>query len=78
MAAHARLTIDMSPEEHKYLKMMSNLLGVSMREFVLNAVSKRIEELEDEKLAEKAYKTLRRIKTGETKTIPWKKRGKST
>ncbi|MEI6531484.1 MAG: DUF6290 family protein [Chlamydiota bacterium] len=72
MAAHARLTIDMSPEEHKYLKMMSNLLGVSMREFVLNAVSKRIEELEDEKLAEKAYETLRRIEAGEEKTIPWK------
>lgn len=72
MATHARLTIDMSPEEHKYLKMMSNLLGISMREFVLNAVSKRIEELEDEKLAEKALETLRRIETGEEKTIPWK------
>ena len=77
MATHARLTIDMSLQEHKYLKMMSNLLGVSMREFVLNAVSKRIEELEDERLAEKALETLRRIETGETKTIPWKKRGKS-
>ncbi len=72
MATHARLTIDMSLQEHKYLKMMSNLLGVSMREFVLNAVSKRIGELEDERLAEKALETLRRIEAGEAKTIPWK------
>ena len=42
MATHARLTIDMSPDEHKYLKMMSTLLAISMREFVLNAVSRRI------------------------------------
>jgi predicted DNA-binding protein len=61
MATHARLTVDMTTDEHKYLKMMSNLLGISMRESVLEAISKRIEELEDEKLAEKAYATLKRI-----------------
>ncbi|MCX6994672.1 MAG: hypothetical protein NTY13_02405 [Chlamydiae bacterium] len=34
--------------------------------------------MEDEKLAEKAYETLKRIQAGKTKTFPWKKRKKST
>ncbi len=76
MATHARLTVDMSPEEHMYLKMISAKLGCSMRQFVLEAAFARMEELEDEWLAEKAHATLKRIESGEEKTIPWKKHKK--
>lgn len=76
MSAHARLTVDMSPEEHMYLKMASAKLGVSMRQFMLEAAFARIEELEDAWLAEKAHAVLKRLASGEEKTIPWKKRKK--
>lgn len=71
MKDKARLTLDMSPEEHMYLKMASAKLGMSMREFLLLAAFERMEEIEDEWLAEKARETLENIQEGKEKTIPW-------
>ncbi len=34
-----RLSLDLSPEEHLYLKMSAAKRGVSMREYILEAVS---------------------------------------
>lgn len=71
MRDKARLTLDMSPEEHMYLKMASAKLGMSMREFLLLAAFERMEDIEDEWLAEKARETLENIQAGKEKTIPW-------
>jgi len=65
----ARLTIDMTQQDHGCLKMACAKLGVSMREFVLQSAFEKIEELEDEKLAERAHKVLKEIKAGKRKTI---------
>lgn len=65
----ARLTVDMSEEEHTFLKMASAKLGVSMREFVLCAAFEKMEEIEDEWLSRKAHETLKRIEAGEEKVI---------
>jgi len=73
MKESARLTVDMTPEEHMYLKLASAKVGISMRELVLSATFKMLEELEDEWLAEKAKETLHRIESGKEKTLPWKK-----
>lgn len=73
MKDQARLTIDMSPEEHMYLKLASAKIGISMRELVLSATFKALLDLEDPWLAEQASKTLERIEAGKEKTIPWKK-----
>ena len=77
MGTHARITVDMSPEEHMYLKMASAKLGVSMRQFVLEAAFAKMETLEDAWLAKKAHAVLKRLESGEEKTIPWKKFKKS-
>lgn len=66
----ARLTVDMTAEEHMFLKMASAKLGVSMREFMLSAAFEKMEEIEDAWLAKKAQETLKRIEAGEEKTIP--------
>lgn len=73
MASKARLTLDMDSDEHTYLKMACAKLGVTMREFMLVATFEKIETIEDDWLAEKAYQTLKRIESGEEKTSSWKK-----
>ena len=63
---YARLTIDMTPEEHTYLKMASAQLGISMRELVLLATFKRmedLEDLEDQWLSERAKEALKQLET---------------
>ena len=63
---YARLTIDMTPEEHTYLKMASAQLGISMREFVLLATFKRmedLEDLEDQWLSERAKEAIKQLET---------------
>lgn len=72
MTSHARLTVDMSPEEHMYLKMTSVSLGISMRQFMIMAAFEKMENIEDEWLSKKAKETLKRIELGKEKTIPWK------
>ena len=42
-----------------------------MREFFLYSAFEKMEEIEDEWLAEKARKTLEMINTGKMKTISW-------
>lgn len=69
----ARLTLDMNFEEHAYLKMACAKLGVSMRQFMLLATFEKMEQMEDEWLAEKAHTTLMRIAAGQEKTSSWKK-----
>lgn len=71
MRDKSRLTLDMTTEEHMYLKMASAKLGISMREFLLLAAFARMEELEDEWLAERARETLENIQAGKEKTISW-------
>ena len=69
----ARLTLDMDVAEHAYLKMACAQLGVSMRQFMLLATFEKMEKIEDDWLAEKAHQTLKRIESGEEKTLSWKK-----
>ena len=63
MKHYARLTVDMTPEEHSYLKMASAQLGVSMREFILEAAFKKMELIEDQWLSEKAGEMLKKIES---------------
>ncbi|BBI17507.1 hypothetical protein [Neochlamydia sp. S13] len=69
----ARLTLDMDPNEHAYLKMACAKLGVTMRQFMLLATFEKMEKIEDEWLAEKAHQTLKRIESDEEKTSSWRK-----
>jgi len=71
MKDKSRLTLDMSSEEHMYLKMACAKLGMTMREFLLLAAFERIEELQDEWLAGRARETLNNILAGKEKTISW-------
>lgn len=71
MKQKARLTIDMDREDHMYLKMACAKIGVSMKDFLLKLALEKIEELEDEWLAQKAEKTLEDIKAGRDELIPW-------
>ena len=72
-ANRARLTVDMAINEHAYIKMACARLGVSMRQFMLLATFEKMEKLEDDWLAEKAHETLRRIESGQERTLSWKK-----
>jgi hypothetical protein len=74
MKPYARLTVDMNPEEHTYLKMASAQLGVTMREFILWAAFKKMAEIDDLWLSEKAGETLRRFES--LKASPHNKRKK--
>ncbi|MBS0621395.1 MAG: hypothetical protein JSR80_00330 [Verrucomicrobia bacterium] len=69
MKEKARLTLDMSIEEHMYLKMACAKLGITMRDFLLSAAFERMEELEDEWLAARARETLDDIQAGKEKVI---------
>ncbi len=73
MKGKARLTVDMSPDEHMYLKMACAKLGVSMREFLVQSAFKQIEDMEDEWFAKKARGVLKDISSGKEKTISWEK-----
>jgi predicted DNA-binding protein len=63
MKSSSRLTVDMDPEEHTYLKMASAQLGITMREFILWAAFKKMAEIDDQWLADKAGETLRRLES---------------
>ncbi len=71
MKGKSKLTLEMTTEESMYLKMVSAKLGISMKEFLLIAAFERIEEMEDEWLAEKSRETLANIQSGKEQTIPW-------
>jgi len=73
MRERSRLTVDMTYDEHMYLKMACAKLGVTMREFLLYSAFEKIEDIEDEWLAEKARETLNNIKSGKENTISWNK-----
>lgn len=69
----ARLVLDMSSDEHAYLKMACSKLGMTMQEFVLLAVFEKMEKIEDDWLAKKAHQTLKRIESAKEKISSWKK-----
>lgn len=71
MKEKSRLTVDMSPEEHMYLKMACAKIGVSMKDFLLQLAFEKIEDMEDDWLADKATETLENIKLGKEKLISW-------
>lgn len=71
MREKSRLTVDMSPDEHMYLKMACAKIGVSMKDFLLQLAFEKIEDMEDEWLANKATETLENIKLGKEKLISW-------
>lgn len=71
MREKSRLTVDMSLDEHTYLKMACAKIRVSMRDFLLQLGFEKIEEMEDEQLADQATKTLDNIKSGKGTLISW-------
>lgn len=76
MKSYARLTVDMNQDEHTYLKMASAQLGVTMREFILWAAFKKMAEINDQWLSEKAGETLKRFES--QKASPHTKRKKGS
>ncbi len=71
MREKSRLTVDMSPDEHMYLKMACAKIGVSMKDFLLQLAFEKIEDMEDDWLSDKATEVLENIKLGKEKLIPW-------
>jgi len=71
MERKSRVTIDMTPKEHMYLKMSCASLGMSMREFMIQSAFEKIESIEDEYFANKARETLDAIGSGKEKVISW-------
>lgn len=71
MKEKSRLTVDMSPDEHMYIKMACAKIGVSMKDFLLQLAFEKIEDMEDEWLTDKATETLENIKSGKEKLISW-------
>jgi hypothetical protein len=59
---YARLTIDMNPEEHAYLKMVSAELKIPMREFILLAAFEKMGQIQNQWLSEKAKEFLFKLK----------------
>jgi hypothetical protein len=47
MKQKSRLTISMTPEEHKNAKAASDKLGMTLREFIRSAAFSKIRELEE-------------------------------
>ena len=70
LKTHARLTVDMDPEEHVYLKMASAHLGISMREFVLLATFEKMKVIEDQWLSQKADETLHHLLNSQVNDTP--------
>ena len=73
MKERSRFTVDMSSDEYMYLKMICEKLAVDVNEFVLNCVSEKIEEIEDEWLAEKASEILKDVESGKEEVVSWEK-----
>lgn len=71
MKQKARVTVDMSQDEHTCLKMACAKLGVTMREFLIHSAFEKIEDIEDEWLAKKAKETLNNLESGKEKSITW-------
>jgi hypothetical protein len=55
-----RLTIDFPAEQHAYLKMIAAKKGISMREYVIEALSKNaeIEEIKHADLSDNKFKKI--------------------
>lgn len=68
-----RLSFDFPEEEHKYLKMCCAKLGVSIKDFVTQAIIDRVDEKEDEWWFEKpeTKEILRKFECGEMEMVSW-------
>lgn len=71
MREKSRLTVDMTPDEHIYIKMACAKIGVSMKDFLLQLAFEKIENMEDEWLANRATETLENIQSGKENLISW-------
>lgn len=77
MKSTVKFTFDMPRDDHKYLKMASAKLGVSMKQFLLHNINKVIHDLEDEWDTKDYNKIIAEIKSGKTEMIPWEDAKKS-
>lgn len=71
MSNKSRLTLDMSAEEHMYLKMACAKLGITMKSFLLQSAFEKMQDIEDEWISKKAKDVLEEIRSGKDKTILW-------
>jgi hypothetical protein len=69
MKHYARLTVDMSLDEHTHVKMASAQLGMTMREFVLLATFEKMKLIDDPWLAEKATETLEQLRVNKDSVL---------
>ena len=67
MKQYARLTIDMTPEEHTYLKMASAQLGISMRKFMLLSAFQMMKNLDDEWLSLRGEEAMEKLSSSSQK-----------
>ena len=58
---YARLTVDMSVDEHTHVKMASTQLGMTMREFILLATFEKMMTIDDPWLVERAAEKLGKL-----------------
>ena len=72
MHKQSRLTIDMPSNMHVFFKMLSAELGISMKQYFIEAALKNAEEIEDQYLAKKAKKIIKDINEGKEQTLSWK------
>lgn len=63
MKQYARLTVDMSIEEHTHLKMASAQLGMTMREFILLATFEKMKTIDDPWLVDQASRALNALRS---------------
>lgn len=52
MANH-RISIDIEEDEHKYLKMCCAKLGITIKQFVIDAIIEKVDEWEDKWMIER-------------------------
>lgn len=63
MSENKRLTLDLDPEDHAQLKQLCAILGMSMREFLIEALHQELEKAEemlDRKSANEVKKAIRK------------------
>lgn len=68
-----RISIDIDENEHKYLKMCCVKMGISIKQFVLEAVLNKVDEQEDQWWLEKpeTKDLLEKSEKGLLETVPF-------
>jgi len=65
----SRLNFDFPPEAHKYLKIASAELGISIREFATQAILQKLQELEDQRDISAYDRAMERVKKNGTDSL---------